>query len=293
MTTMLGDTGLWFLPIAEVAVRGGWAASAYRTDADFNPGSTDVSHLCVGVDVGVAQNVELFGTWFAQTRIDRDEEPLFTLVDPGPRGGIVNEFPLVSAAWAKGRGDLIVGGKINLRSQADGHAIALAVRPTLKIPTGKSADGLSTGRFDISIVAVASREVSQRVEWTLTSGYIARGDPDGIDLKDGILWGAGVMGPTRRTLRASLEVYGERYVGSAVRVSAGRLPATAHSIDVPMSSPQASPVNVNVGINWLGRSGLFLGGAVQVNLNQKDVAFGSKIGLQARVGVHPGVVLRR
>src|SRR4030095_2113357 len=41
--TYWGDTGLWFVPTAEVLRPKGWSISAYRTEFDFRQGLTDVS----------------------------------------------------------------------------------------------------------------------------------------------------------------------------------------------------------------------------------------------------------
>ena len=37
-----GDTGLWFLPTAEVLRPAGWSFTVYRTELDFNQGFTDL-----------------------------------------------------------------------------------------------------------------------------------------------------------------------------------------------------------------------------------------------------------
>ena len=47
-----GDTGLWFLPTAEVLRPRGWSFSLYRTELDFEQGQTDVSDWPLTAAVG-------------------------------------------------------------------------------------------------------------------------------------------------------------------------------------------------------------------------------------------------
>src|SRR6187402_1579224 len=43
-TTFLGDTGLWYVPTAEILPAKKWSASGYRVNFDDNQGFTDVSN---------------------------------------------------------------------------------------------------------------------------------------------------------------------------------------------------------------------------------------------------------
>ena len=52
VTSFWGDTGLWFIPTAEVLRPGGWAFGAYRTELDFKQGSTDVVYYPGTLAVG-------------------------------------------------------------------------------------------------------------------------------------------------------------------------------------------------------------------------------------------------
>ena len=107
-----GDTGLWFVPTAEVVRSGGWSFSLYRTELDFKQGATDVSDWPLTFAVGAGPRTELFGAMRIVTRIDRDLSPLFV---PGSNedGGLVNDRPFVSETWTgNDLGDLFMGGKI-------------------------------------------------------------------------------------------------------------------------------------------------------------------------------------
>ena len=49
-----------------------------------------------------------------------------------------------------------------------------------------------------------------------TGGFICRGDPDGVDLSNGLRWGFGVGVPSRKSLRFTAELHGERYLSDSV-----------------------------------------------------------------------------
>src|SRR5205809_5864232 len=74
-TTYFGDTGLWFVPTAEILPHGKFSVSGYRTNWDYRQGLTDVSHFPITFAGGWGDRVEIFGSFRAVTRIDRDLEP--------------------------------------------------------------------------------------------------------------------------------------------------------------------------------------------------------------------------
>ena len=73
-----GDTGLWFVPTAEVVRPRGWSFSLYRTEFDFTQGQTDVSDWPATFAVGAGARTEIFGSVRVVTRIDRDTRPVFS-----------------------------------------------------------------------------------------------------------------------------------------------------------------------------------------------------------------------
>src|SRR5439155_10566182 len=82
-TTYFGDTGLWFVPTAEVVPHGRVSASGYRTNWDYQQGLTDVSHFPITAAGGIGDRVEIFGSFRVDTRIDRDlENPSIFRPDP-------------------------------------------------------------------------------------------------------------------------------------------------------------------------------------------------------------------
>src|SRR5262245_44647803 len=52
-TTFLGDTGLWFVPTAEVLARGKWSVSGYRRGTNYIQGYTNVGDFAGTVAFGL------------------------------------------------------------------------------------------------------------------------------------------------------------------------------------------------------------------------------------------------
>src|SRR5581483_9234377 len=77
-TTFFGDTGLWFVPTAEVLAHGKWSVSGYRRGTNYIQGFTNVGDFAGTVAFGISNRVEVFGSFLFDTRIDRDLRPLFT-----------------------------------------------------------------------------------------------------------------------------------------------------------------------------------------------------------------------
>lgn len=281
-TTVSGDTGLWFVPTAEILPAREWSVSGYRVNVDFEPGFTDVSNWPITWAIGLRDRVEVFGAQTVVNRIDRDARPL-VLDTPG--GGVVNEYPLVFTGWTGNHiGDLWIGAKVNIASRLRQAPAALALRGMVKIPASRDT-GASTGRADVAVDAIVSREFNERIELTGFAGFIARGDPAEFDLVNGVRWGFGAGLPTRAHLRLTTELHGEAYTRDTVAAKAGR------------GYPQKGPVNAAIGLTWLGRHGMFAGAGLNWNLRlQSRSEFGGfadrtgdALGLQARVGYHPGV----
>ncbi len=290
--SVTGDTGLWFLPTAEILPHGKWSLSLYRANADFGQGYTDVSNFPVSFAVGVADRLEIFGSYTAVTRIDRDTRPLFSGAPAGSGGGIVNEYPLVRQQWSgNSRGDLRVGGKINLLSQADGSPMAVAVRGLVKVPTGNEDTGASTGKMDYALDVIASTDINA-AELTASGGVIMRGDPDGFDLTNGIRWGLGASFFNRAPLQLTAEVHGERYMRDTITAPAGFL-ANDFSM-APVTTNVKNPLYVALGLTWQSPEGLFIGGGLNWSSAVDDrlgteTTFRDRLGVQVRLGYHPGV----
>src|SRR5262245_58540437 len=163
VTSFWGDTGLWFIPTAEVLKPGGWAFGAYRTELDFRQGSSDVAYYPGTLAIGAGSRTEIFGAVRAVTSIDRDTRPLFAPITTSS-SGIVNEYPFVRQQWTGNNfGDVYVGTKINLLSEQRRQPFAMALRGTVKLPTA-GEDNVGTGQFDYFGDAVFSKEINRAVE---------------------------------------------------------------------------------------------------------------------------------
>jgi outer membrane protein OmpA-like peptidoglycan-associated protein len=307
-TTVNGDTGLWFVPTAEILGDKQWSLSFYRQNADFGQGFTDVTNLPLTFSLGVRNKVEFFGSYETTTRIDRDTRPIFFTATgetpSGANGGIVNEYPLVRRGWSGNKlGDLRLGAKINLSSEADQKSAAFALRGFVKIATGDDASGVSSGKTDIVVDGIVSKQLTV-MELSAFGGFIARGKPEGFTTSNGIRWGVGAGFPAGAALRFSAELHGEKYLKSDLTAPAG-FRAEDGSI-APTTTPLASPIYLALGATWQAPSGFFVGaGANWAGTLDKrgDVFFcptgsgtcpifgsniGDRLGVQLRVGYHPG-----
>ena len=125
LTTIDGDTGLWFVPTAETLPSGQWSFGVYRANFDRIQGLTDVNQFGVTGAIGLGDRFELFGSWRV-IRLDRDVRPVFIPTEPG-FGGVSHEYPYLRRGWSKTLGGPVnVGGKWSLISQSRGDAMSLA-----------------------------------------------------------------------------------------------------------------------------------------------------------------------
>jgi outer membrane protein OmpA-like peptidoglycan-associated protein len=305
-TTFLGDTGLWYVPTAEILPARKWSLSAYRVNFDDTQGFTDVSNWPVTVAFGVRDRVELFGSFVVVNRIDRDVRPLFLASASSPQlganrqaGGFVPQNPLARAAWSGNNvGDLWVGAKFNLASQWRQQPAAFAIRALVKAPTGDTDSGAGTGKADFALDAIASREWNGRVELSGYGGFIVRGEPDAVEATNGFRWGAGAAFPSRKGLRFTAEIDGEAYTHGALTTKVLLLGEDGSFAPAGFEYEMKSPLNVNLGLTWQHRGGFFAGAGWtwRANMRSRDEflpAFtngaGDKMDIVGRIGYHPGV----
>jgi outer membrane protein OmpA-like peptidoglycan-associated protein len=299
-TTFLGDTGLWYVPTAETLPRRRASVSAYYSNIDREAGFTDIGHFIGTFGYGVNDRTELFLSMRVASRIDRDFRPLGFFTNPA--GGPVNEYPQMQDAWSGTTfGDVFGGVKFNILSEYAQNPVALAVRGTVKLPTGSDdADkGTSTGKPDFFADLIVSKEINKAFELSGYGGFMVRGQPDrngdtGTDeISNGLRWGFGVAVPTRSPLRLTAELYGERYFDDTISGIACCGPADGLT---PFTWPNRSPVEFTLGGTWIGPNGLFAGVGATVNLahdGRGDFGGsdegGDNMGMQFRIGYHPGV----
>ena len=125
----------------------------------------------------------------------------------GRRAG---RYPNFASGWQTGVGDIFVGAKVNLASQADQKPAAFGVRGILKLPSASYDSGLGSGKVGFLADAIVSKEVNERVEVSGFAGFAARQSPTALDLPAGFRYGFGVAVPTRQQFRFTAEAFGEK-----------------------------------------------------------------------------------
>jgi outer membrane protein OmpA-like peptidoglycan-associated protein len=296
-TTFYGDTGLWFVPTAEVLAKGKWSASAYRRGTNWIQGYTNVADFAGTFATGVGDRAEVFGSFLVDTRIDRDLRPIF--VNDPTVGGVINRYPKVNQTWTGDNvGDLYLGIKYNLMSEFRQDPAAVAIRAMVKVPTGKFDAGVSTGKLDFSIDGIVSKEASKLVEVAGYGGYEWRGSPDGFNAPGGAFqWGAGLTFPSRNFLRVVGEFNGNVTSGSTITQTGTPLVGTDLSIS-PLTSNVENITRATLGLTFQAKNGFFAGAGISWNVptqarsasftDQPDV-IGDYYDMQFRIGYHPGV----
>ena len=296
-TTFFGDTGLWYVPTGEVLANGAWSVSGYRRGTNWIQGYTNVADFAGTFAVGIKDRAEIFGSFLVDTRIDRDIHPMF--VNDPSFGGVIDRYPFVNQQWTGDNvGDFYLGAKINLWSEARQNPAAIAVRAVAKLPTGKKDAGVSTGKPDLALDFIVSKEASKLVDVSGYGGYEFRGSPDGIDAPTGAFrWGTGVAFPSRNMLRVSGELNGQIPSKDTLTITGTSIVGTDLS-RAPVTSATQSLTRATLGLTFQAKNGFFAGGGVSWNVptrarssaytDEPDI-MGDYYDLQVRIGYHPGV----
>ncbi len=297
-STFLGDTGLWFVPTAEILAGGSVAASGQLVNLNREQGFSNIQHVAGTFAIGVGGRVEVFGSVRFLTRIDRDLRPLFGAgLSPATmrrHGGVLNDYPTVRQAFSGNQfGDAAVGVKINLLSEERQAPVAFALRGFVELPTGDELTGTTSGQVDGEVDLVVSKAAGN-VEIAGFGGFAFRSDPAGIDVANSIAWGFGLGAPLRGPVQVFGEVGGEAYLGDMVTLSEPLL-AMDGSMS-PLMTTLRSPLDVTVGLRWNGPSGFSVGGGLNWATRHADRSrvrqastMQDQLGLLVRVGYHPGV----
>lgn len=295
-TTFFGDTGLWYVPTAEVLAKGKGSASVYRRGTNWVQGYTNVADFAGTFAVGIGDRAEVFGSFLVDTRIDRDIRPVF--VNDPAFGGFIDRDPRVNTYWTGDHvGDFNLGAKVNLWSEYRQNPAAVALRALVKLPTGKSDAGVSTGKADVSLDVIVSKEAAKLVEVSGYGGYEVRGQPDGFETPGGAFrWGTGLTFPSRHVLRLVGEVNGTMPSNDTATTS-----TALTGIDRSRSPLSANTENITratLGLTLQSKQGFFVGAGVSWNVptRARSAAFtdepdvvGDYYDMQFRIGWHPGV----
>jgi outer membrane protein OmpA-like peptidoglycan-associated protein len=296
-TTFFGDTGIWYVPTAEVLSHGAWSGSVYRRGTNWQQGYTNVADFAGTFAVGIKDRAEIFGSFLIDTRIDRDTRPVF--VNDPTVGGIVARYPKVNQYWTGDNvGDFYVGAKINLWSESRHNPVAIALRAIVKLPTGNADAGVSTGKPDFSVDAIVSKEAAKLVEISGYGGYEADGSPSGFTLPGGAFrWGAGFTFPSRNFLRLVGELNGQVPSSGTATITGTPLAGVDQSVP-PLVSNTENLTRATLGLTLQVKKTWFFGAGVSWNMpaharvgnfTDEPDAMGDYYDMQFRIGYHPGV----
>ena len=296
-TTFFGDTGIWFVPTAEILPAGKWSVSGYRRGTNYIQGYTNVADFAGTFAVGVADRVEVFGSFLFDTRIDRDVRPLF-----GPEqdfAAFIDRNPQVNQPWTGDNvGDLYLGVKFNFLSEARRQPAAVAARVLVKLPTGKYDVGTTTGKADAAFDLIVSKEAGKVADLAAYAGYEVRGTPDGFTIPGGAFrWGAGTAFPSRSPVRLSLELDGLLPSSDAASTT-----TTLRGVDgtiSPLVAATEKLTRATAAVTFQAPKGFFVGTGLSWNVPRRerlagrrdadDDPFADYWDWQVRIGYHPGV----
>jgi hypothetical protein len=261
--TFHGDTGLWYVPTAEVLAHGAWSAGGYRAGNNYLQGFTNVADFAGTFGVGIKGRVELFGAFRFDTRIDRDLRPLFS--SSSNVGGAAYRYPFVNTYWSGDNvGDLYVGAKFNITSELRQSPAAFALRAMVKAPTADKDKGIGTGKADFLVDAIVSKELNQKVELTGFGGFIARGSPDGATLPNALRWGVGAGFPSRGPIRITAELHGEAPSTSSMTLTTPIVGIDGSRSPLTFDAPKFW--TATLGATWQARNGFFVGSGLNLNM---------------------------
>ena len=293
-TTADGDTGLWYVPTAEVLARGKWSASVYRVSLNYVQGFSNVSDFPLTFSAGIFRGAEVFGSLKAVTRVDRDVRPVFT--SDTSVGGVIDRYPYVWRGWTGSKvGDLLVGVKVNLLSEANRKPAAVAVRGSVKLPTGDRDAGVSTGKADSFLDVIVSKDLHGVAELAGYGGGAFRSSTADVSQSKGLRWGIGAGFPNRGPLRLTTELSGEKPFDDTVVLSA---PIVGFDKTLAPNNSEVRPfAAATVGLTWRQPSGFFVGAGAtwavprenRANFRTDADNFGDFVDFQFRIGYHPGV----
>ena len=291
-TTFLGDTGLWFVPTAEVLDNGSVSAAGHVSTFNYEQGFSAVQSVAGSFAVGVGERAEVFGSVGVLTRIDRDLSPLFQSGQANVGGALV-DYPLANSAFSGNKfGDVVVGIKANVLSERQQAPLALAVRGWVKLPTGDKTAGTTTGEIDSAVGLVMSKAVGN-AEIAIHSDFVLRKDTAGIELPNSMQWGFGVGTPVRGSIRVFGEVLGDILTTDTLKLST---PLTGADGSISgLSLSHRSPLDLVIGLQWQHK-GFSLGSGVtwaarhaSRSLVGQILPQADRIGFIARLSYHPGV----
>ena len=288
--TFLGDTGLWFVPTAEVLADGDISSSGHHSTFNREEGFSSIQTSAGTLAVGLGGRAELFASVPFVTRIDRDIRPLFRA---GTVGSTLPDFPLATQEFSgSALGDVIVGVKVNLMSERTQAPAAVAFRGWARLPTGDESAGTTGGALGGGVGLVVSKAAG-RAEIAAHGDFQFRGNPDNATVPHGVRYGIGVGAPVSAPVRVFGELLGSLPLDDQITL---RTSLTHHDGSMSgLSLPIGSPLDLVAGLQ-VQKNGVAIGGGVTWALRHasrsaynQPLPNADRLGVMFRLSYHPGV----
>ena len=280
--TIVGDTGIWFVPTGETLPKGTWSVGIKLVNSDRSEGFSDITDIGGMFAFGASDRVEIFGS-FGARRIDSDLVPV--ALNGQPQDYLINK------GWSTGISDFWVGAKFKLTSQTSPGGYSTAIRVMGKLPAASADDGLGTGKTDFQVDLIGSHEYGNKFEVTTQAGIKFRSSPDGYNLTKGFKWGIGGSYPSRSNFRVVGEMYGEALFDQKQTFS-GTSPAPG----MPSAWDPDATRDLFGGFQYNTPKGLYFGAGVSYTASydkhrsdyttSEDSDF-DRLGLQVRIAYYP------
>ena len=288
-----GDAGLWWLPVADTNGKRKHRGSAQRNSFNTPQGQMNVANFTANVSYGLSDRLDVFGAWDFIQRVDRDNQQLFNS-DP-ERGGVDPRAPFANERWTGNKvGDLRVGAKFGLLSEAAGNGLGLAARGFINLPTGDADAGAGQGGVSADISGVLSKWLSRHVVLTGELGYNFRKNPEEpvvAHVPNFLRWGAGVgITPNDHWLIHG-ELLGRTWQRDTTSLD-GVFVAEDGTIS-PRISETEKTASFTTGVTWFATNGFFVGGELRWDtptadrINASEDSNGDFVDYHVRIGWSP------
>lgn len=242
MPATSGTLGLFTLETGEL-MESGWSLSAYGNRFTRMPGSVAVSNYGLTVGWGFRKWVNFYTSFQPEvaTHIGSPAElslrtppniaafpqfqnTIYRSLGPGQAPGYVEDFPFASRNDS-GPGNVTLGVKFGLLSEADNAPLNLSIRNDAIIPTRYAltrllGNGTQTGAFDDLILVAASHSFFRLITAVADVGYEMTRDPRAggsrdLTQADQVHLGAGfILFPAKR-IQFMTEYNGLVFTGAA------------------------------------------------------------------------------
>jgi outer membrane protein OmpA-like peptidoglycan-associated protein len=265
-----GDAGLWWIPVADTNGKKKHRGSVQRNSFNTPQGQMNVANFTANVSYGLADRVDVFAAWDFIQRVDRDNQQLFNN-DP-ERGGVDPRAPFASERWTGNKiGDLRVGAKFGLLSEAAGNPFGLSARGYVNLPTGDADAGGGQGGVSADVSGVLSKWLNRHLVLTGELGYNFRKNPEDpvvAHVPNFLRWGAGLgITPNDHWLIHG-ELLGRTWQRDTTSLD-GVIVAEDGTLS-PAVTETSRTTSFTTGLTWFATNGFFVGGELRFDTPKRD-----------------------